>query len=295
MDKRIADYDGPHLNHTDLYIYQCGAESCPGSHSHGPAVRDHYLIHYIHSGKGIFQTGDTTYHLKAGDGFLICPDIVTFYQADENDPWRYSWVGFHGLKAESYLLEAGLTAESPIFEYAEDDYIGNCFYEMAEAYYLKRGGSVKRMAYLYLFLYKLIETNTKELFYNSSESRHDAYINGALQFIETNYSRNITIDMLSRYVGLNRSYLNSIFKASLGKTLQQYLMEFRVRKACELLENNNLRIGDIAHSVGYSDQLLFSKVFKRIQGVTPSEYKRSIQLARICSVQTSAMSIAVPP
>lgn len=276
MDRRIADYDGPHLNHTDLYIYQCGAEYCPSGHFHGPAVRDHYLIHYIHSGKGIFQVGDTTYHLKAGNGFLICPDIVTFYQADKEEPWHYSWVGFHGLKAETYLTEAGLTAEHPIFDYTEDDYIENCFYEMAEAYYLKRGGIVKRMAYLYLFLYKLIQANTRELYYSSKESRHDAYINEALQFVEMNYSRKITIDMLSRYVGLNRSYLNSIFREALGKTLQQYLMEFRVRKACELLENNSLSIGDVSHSVGYPDQLLFSKVFKRIQGVTPSEYRKSL-------------------
>jgi len=277
MDKRIADYDGPHLNHTDLYIYQCGSEYCPKEHHHGPAVRDHYLIHYIHSGKGIFQTGGTTYQLKAGNGFLICPDIVTFYQADKYDPWHYSWVGFHGLKADAYLQEAGLTAEHPIFEYTEDDSIENCFYEMAEAYYLKRGGSVKRMAYLYLFLYKLIQTNKQDLYYNSKESRHDAYINEALQFIELNYSRKITIDMLSNYVGLNRSYLNSIFKEALGKTLQQYLMEFRVRKACELLENSSLRIGDISRSVGYSDQLLFSKVFKRLQGATPSEYRKTLE------------------
>ncbi len=90
------------------------------------------------------------------------------------------------------------------------------------------------------------------------------------------YSRKITIDMLSNYVGLNRSYLNSIFKEALGKTLQQYLMEFRVRKACELLENSSLPVGSISHSVGYPDQLLFSKVFKRIQGVTPTEYRKNI-------------------
>lgn len=290
MDKRIADYDGPHLNHTDLYIYQCGSECCPSGHFHGPAVRDHYLIHFIHSGKGIFQVGDTTYQLKGGNGFLICPDIVTYYQADKKEPWHYSWVGFHGLKAESYLIECGLTAENPVFEYTEDDYIEKCFFEMADAYYLKRGGNVKRMAYLYLFLYKLIETNTQELYYNSKESRHDYYINEALQFVEMNYSRKINVDMLSRYVGLNRSYLNSLFKEALGKTLQQYLIEFRVRKACELLENSSLRIGDISHSVGYPDQLLFSKVFKRIQGVTPSEYRKNIPQDVLCKGQPHSMT-----
>ncbi|MCD8106157.1 MAG: AraC family transcriptional regulator [Lachnospiraceae bacterium] len=276
MDKHIADHDGPRLEHTDLYIYQCGAERCQPGHFHGPAVRDHFLIHYIHKGKGIFRVGDTTWHLKEGNGFLICPDILTYYQTDTEDPWWYSWVGFHGLKAETYLTEAGLTAEHPIFEYTEDGYIGDCFHEMADAYFLKYG-NMRRMAYLYLFLHKLMQINTRELYYNSKESRHDAYINDALQFVETNYSRKITVDMISNYVGLNRSYLNSIFKEALGKTLQQYLMEFRVRKACELLENSSLQVGDISHSVGYSDQLLFSKVFKRMKGVTPTEYRKSLQ------------------
>ncbi len=264
MDKRVAINNGPHLNHTDLYIYQCGSEACQSEHFHGPAVRDHYLIHYIHSGKGIFQIGDKTWHLNQGNGFLICPDIVTFYQADKEDPWHYSWVGFHGLKAETYLLEAGLSEKHPIFEYTQDDFIGNCFFEMAEAYYLKRGSDVKRLAYLYLFLYKLTQVNAKDLYYDSNGNRHEIYISEALKFMEMNYSRKLTVDMIANFVGLNRSYLNSIFKKDFGKTLQQYLMELRILKACELLENENLSIGDVSRSVGYTDQLLFSKVFKRL-------------------------------
>ncbi len=62
----------------------------------------------------------------------------------------------------------------------------------------------------------------------------------------------------------------------MGKTLQEYLIEFRILKACELLENEMLTIGDVSRSVGYADQLLFSKVFKRIRKVTPSEYRKNI-------------------
>lgn len=284
MDKRIADGNDPRL-HTDLYIYQCGSLPCESGHAYGPTVRDHFLIHYVHSGKGIFQVGNTTWHLKAGNGFLICPDVVTFYQADRDDPWHYSWIGFHGLKAEHYLKDAGLSAEHPIFEYTEDDFIDNCFQEMATAYYLKKGGMVKRLAYLYLFLHKLTQLNTQEVYYDSSD-RKELYVTLALQYIELNYSRKITVKMISDSIGLNRSYLNSVFKSSLGKTLQEYLMEFRVRKACELLANESLTIRNISLSVGYTDPLLFSKVFKSIQGVTPSEYKR--MTASLKSLHTEA-------
>lgn len=99
MDRKIAADDGPHLNHTNIYIYQCGSPLCPPGHFYGPAVRNHYLIHYIHSGKEIFQVGDITYELKAGNGFLICPDIVTYYQADKEDP-SPSWLLVNWLNSE---------------------------------------------------------------------------------------------------------------------------------------------------------------------------------------------------
>lgn len=279
MDTRIAAGDNLRA-HTDLYIYQCGSFHCESGHAYGPAVRDHYLIHFVHSGKGIFQVGNTTYHLKAGNGFLICPDTVTFYQADEEDPWYYSWIGFHGLKAETYLKEVGLSKETPIFEYTKDDFISNCFHEMENAYHVKKGGIMKRLAYLYLFLYQLAEMNPKEISFDAGEKK-EHYISQALQYIEMNYTHKITVEMISDFVGLNRSYLNSIFKASLGQTLQEYLMAFRIRKACEFLANDSLTIRNISLSVGYDDPLLFSKVFKKIQKVSPSEYKY-----RIANLQT---------
>ncbi|MGE5613279.1 MAG: AraC family ligand binding domain-containing protein, partial [Bacillota bacterium] len=65
------------LNHTDLNMYQCGTQECKPGHSYGPAVRDHFLIHYIHSGKGKFCVNGREYNLEGGQGFLICPDVVT--------------------------------------------------------------------------------------------------------------------------------------------------------------------------------------------------------------------------
>lgn len=277
MDRRTAG----NLQHTDLYIYQCGSEACEPGHTYGPAVRDHFLIHYIHNGKGTFEVGEKTYYLDAGCGFLICPGIVTTYRADDKEPWHYSWIGFHGLQAERYLKDVNLSLENPIFEYKKDKYkkdnfIDRCFYEMADAYYLKRGSDIRRFTYLYLFLDKLSEMNTQELYFDSAEDKHDAYITLALQYIEMNYMRKITVQDISNYIHLNRSYLNDIFKKSMGHTIQDYLVEFRLRKACELLTHTDLPISNIAHSVGYTDSLLFSKMFSKNLGSCPSQYRRDL-------------------
>jgi len=264
------------LNNTDLNMYQCGTEACKPCHYFGPAVRDHYLIHYILSGKGIFQVNGKTYHLRKGQGFLICPDIITFYQADHEDPWHYSWVGFNGLKAESYLQHAGLTLDNPIFTYDRDDFIKNCFEQMLETKKLIKSQELRLLGLLYLFLTQLIEVNGSERFIDNSENLKEAYVKMAIEYVQKNYSRKITIFDIAAYVRLNRSYLGSIFKKYMNTSLQDYLINFRVSRACELMTDYNLSIGDISRSVGYDDPLLFSKMFKKIKGLPPREYRKSI-------------------
>ena len=92
-----------------LRVWHLGEEACRPGHSFGPAVRNHYLIHYILRGRGVFRTGGKAYTLGAGQAFLIVPGAVTEYTADAADPWQYAWVGFHGTSAPEWLAMAGAT------------------------------------------------------------------------------------------------------------------------------------------------------------------------------------------
>ena len=83
----------------DLYVYCCGLSKTLPGHSFGPALKPHFMIHYCLSGKGKFTMGGKTYPLKAGYGFLIVPDELAYYVADDKDPWTYAWVGFGGNRA----------------------------------------------------------------------------------------------------------------------------------------------------------------------------------------------------
>nr|MCR4588983.1 AraC family ligand binding domain-containing protein [Lachnospiraceae bacterium] len=109
---------------TALTVSSCGVSRTEPLHSFGPAVKPHNMIHYIMSGKGTFTMNGVTYPLSAGNGFLIVPDELVFYQADEKDPWTYVWVGFTGEDVEAVLEEMGLNKERPIFqsEHADELY-----------------------------------------------------------------------------------------------------------------------------------------------------------------------------
>lgn len=265
------------LNHADLNIYHCGTEKCAADHYYGPAVRDHFLIHYIHSGKGKFYIGEQEYVLQKGQGFLICPDIVTFYQADHDEPWSYSWIGFHGLKAESYLKKAGLALDCPIFSDNNEPFMDNCFLQIMEARSLQNGREIRITGLLYVFLSQLVEQNSRDRSRATDTGKKDDYIKKIIEYIEMNYSRKMSIAEMAKQIGLDRSYLGSLFKKQLNTSLRDFLLRFRMDKACELMKNNELSIGDISRSVGYDDPLLFSKLFKQTKGKPPREYRKDYQ------------------
>ena len=145
---------------------------------------------------------------------------------------------------------------------------------MVEAKKLVKGREIRLLGYLYLFFSQLIEQNGSGRYIDSAGSRKEAYVRKAIEYIEMNYSRKMTISELARSIGLDRSYLGSIFKEQLSTSLQNYLKNYRMDKACELMKNETLSIGDISRSVGYDDPLLYSKLIRKCKGVSPREYRR---------------------
>ena len=261
----------------DIYLQHCGIQDCEPGHSYGPAVRDYYLIHYISNGEGMFVSDGETYRLKQGQGFLICPEVVSYYEADSENPWSYAWVGFNGIKADHYLQMTGLSRKNPIFTYNTDSYLSDCIVEMVESSGSQSGRDLRFSGLLNLFISKLIENNGYSLpAGGTSTERADYYVNQAIKYMKANYTQNISISGIASSIGLDRSYLGALFKKKLDLSPRKYLLNLRIEKACRLIANENLTIGDISRSVGFNDPLHFSKMFKKTKNVSPMEYRKKI-------------------
>lgn len=262
-------------NLLDLDLIQCGSEICLPGHSFGPAVRDHYLIHFVLSGKGIFQTESRTWRLREDDGFLIFPDDVTFYQADDHDPWQYAWVGFQGAKVPAWLHQTGLTPDSPVF-HTHGGFIRQCFQQMIAAGTMGTGRELRLLGILYLFLSELVEMARPERGTSDKPNRKEEYVRKSLDYFRMNYARPIGVSTAAAHVGLDRSYFSEVFREVAGQPPRDFLIRLRMEKACQFLQNPSLSIGDIARSVGYDDPLLFSKVFRKHFGASPKAFRKSI-------------------
>ncbi|MCI8354327.1 MAG: AraC family transcriptional regulator [Lachnospiraceae bacterium] len=258
-----------------LIVNCCGLSRTEPLHSFGPAIKPHYLIHFILSGKGKFSMGGKEYPLEQGYGFLILPEELAFYQADEEDPWTYVWVGFGGSLAPDMVRSMGMSLSNPIFRSEKGEELYQAVKDMMEHNTFGVANDLRRNGQLHLFLSLIAQGASLE---EKGESRRaDNYVRRAVEFIQGNYCNPIRITDVADYVCINRSYLYTLFHESTGMSPQQFLTTFRITKATELLQLTDLPVESIALSCGYTDPLVFSKSFKQMKKMSPSAYRKEMQ------------------
>lgn len=251
-----------------LSVYNCGFQKCEPHHSWGPAIRNHYLLHFVASGKGTFVCGKDKYNLSAGDGFLTMPDTMAYYEADGSEPWEYCWVGFNGVDAARLTNAAGF-GSNPCFHCNDIEKVTEMIREIYDANGSKLSDEVYMSGCIYKFLAYLIKVSGNE---NQIHHSGTDYIELAVRYIEHNYSRPISIVDIADAAGISRSHLYRLFMKQLGITPNEYLIKYRINIACELLHEHSTNVSETAYSAGFTDPLYFSRVFKRIKGITPSKY-----------------------
>lgn len=106
-----------------------------------------------------------------------------------------------------------------------------------------------------------------------ADMRHAHAIHLCMQYIETHYYEKVTLEQLAQRVFLSPAYLSRVFKEETGTAFNDYLNAVRIAKARQLLLHEDLRVTDVASAVGFDDQSYFTKVFRRVTGMTPLRYR----------------------
>lgn len=265
----------------DAMIYTCGYENCIPGHSYGPILRNGYLIHYVLGGTGIYKARGNLFRLKEGDAFLICPGELIYYEADMHTPWRYTWIGMQGIKVKGYLERTSLS-DDLVVHYGHDPQLELCHEKMSEADKLPGNRDLIMNSLLYEYLFLLACKFPSARF--SAREKKPGHAEEALKYIEDHYCDPITVQDIADHLGINRSYLHRVFKSFTGTSIQNYLLDYRIRQACILLKTTSLSIRVIAHSVSFIDPLYFSRVFHQKMGQSPSQYRKDADTDKISSL-----------
>jgi AraC-like DNA-binding protein len=271
---RIECFNTPSLD-CDIDLCFCGYEDCVPEFTCGPYIRDSYLIHYILKGEGYYEVNGNKYEVKEGSIFTIFPGSVTFYATYPEDPWSFCWFAFNGKKSMDFLASAGISHTTPVQSldsiFRIDGLINNCIDLLKDDSKLH---NIKLRGYLYLILSNLEESYIMTEQKQKQRGKSSEYIESAVTFIEYNYMKEITVQGIANYVGLERTYFSKLFHNSMGMSPQNYICQYRIEKACQLIKSTDLNNKQIGQYCGVEDEFYFSRLFKRIKGITPAEFRK---------------------
>lgn len=255
----------------DFNVYSIGLEQTAPDKKVGPCVRSKFVIHYVFGGSGFFNG----VKISRGMGFLICPDQLHAYSSDHDTPLKYGWISFFGNKTSLLLEKAGLTIENQVFACPWIDQLDEVFHRLCTPNQHVDTDEYLRGCFHILISYHIKAQNDKRNCILRRDIRKE-HISAAIDYIKNNYSRKLTVAEVASHLHISPHYLANLFHDELKISPQQYILNIRMKRASELLGIKDLLIIDIAHSIGYSDSLNFSKLFKRFYGVSPRQYRDSL-------------------
>lgn len=142
---------------------------------------------------------------------------------------------------------------------------GTDFYSELSTYH---GVDNKKSYIIHIF------TSISEAVNRSKNTQHSNVFTKIKTFIDENYRQEISLERVAEVTNLSTSYLSFIFKEVSGKNFVDYVNEFRIQKAKELLSQTSLRVSEVAEAVGYSNANVFSKAFKKYTGITPGQFRK---------------------
>lgn len=253
----------------DLYMVNCGYEDCIDHFISHPYIRDYYLIHFVTKGSGYFETQNRKFYISTGDAFILYPgELGIYYSPDTRYTWSFCWIGFSGSKAKEYLASTGLSeCVKRSVNQQFSSHILNCLNYIEGN---RHSPSQIKLNICILNCLDVLMQDSK----NKSLQAED-HVERALSYIEYNYTQHITTKDVCAYLNLDRTYFYRIFKKKYNISPEQYIMQYRIQKSLNLLQNTNYSISEIAYYVGVNDLYYFSRLFRKMMNMSPTEYRKS--------------------
>ncbi|SFS65808.1 AraC family transcriptional regulator [Paenibacillus sp. BC26] len=268
-------------------------------------IYDHEII-FVKKGKCMYRIGEQMYSLRGGDVHFMPPNVLHSCYVPKGEEFAYFAVHFDlaymGEKLDFsandvYVLLYGELDEvpydeelagRPTLEFREVQFpfvmaagdtiaIHDAFQRMLTAYVAKRFGyEMELRAYLLLILARMTASITNKAGISKEHAQGDK-IAAAMRYMEQRYEEQVDLQRLAQEAGMSPSYFRALFKGATGRTPLEYLTAVRMERAKALLLEGDYLIHDISARVGYADIHYFSNLFKKIEGLSPRNYRLSVQ------------------
>ena len=265
--KRIQYTASKFAKESLLYLQETGYSKAIKKHTSFREHMDSFLFFTVVEGDGILKYQNAEYILKNNDCvFINCKNGYSH----TSDNWKIAWVHFNGNNLNNIFNKYLERDGKIVFNYSNNNYLNiiNNIYIIADS------SSYLKDMNIYTELVNLLNAVMSETIYEDSSKNRKYNLDTIKQYIDTNYLQNISLDQLSTQFYINKFYLTRAFKERYGTTINNYILEKKITRSKELLRFTDDSIEDIAVACGIKDPNYFSRVFKKIEGTTPKEYRK---------------------
>jgi AraC-like DNA-binding protein len=235
-------------------------------------VLPEFQMVYITGGEGVFTFGDAAYQVKPGSIMLILPGIRHAYRPLPETGWHEYWVGFKGGYFSTLLEEGLFSPEHVFFEIGLHDSILSIFDQIFDEVRSQR--PLYQLKACALIMSLIAEVLTRER-RKDQPNYYEKIVAKAKYLMESNVYSEINLPSISEQLGISTSRLNKIFKTYTSMTPYQYYIHIKIHKAESLLEQDDTSVKEVAYRLGFEDQSYFSRLFKKIMGVSPREFRKN--------------------
>ena len=267
-------YDLASKKNADMEAILFGEEDCAPSHAYGPTLRPYHLLHFVKRGSGMLHIDGRTFSLAAGDVFLIPAEQMSYYEASAADPWSYSWVGLTGLRATQYIRQIMAVApEQYVLRGLDTKKYAASIHKAATL----QGTSAANYFCTKIVLYELFSHFASDLPALSVSGYAPSLAARVKFYLDAKYTEKLRIDVLAERFGVHPNHLSRAFQEAYHISPKRYLQTLKLEKAAQMLAATDSPIALIAESLGFEDQHLFSKTFKKHSGISPMDYRKQIR------------------
>ena len=244
-----------------------------------PRGRVDFQLLYIAAGKAHFHFGndDEETIVSAGHMVLYRPKEPQKYEYYGKEQTEVYWVHFTGNNVTNLLLSYGLTDDKKVFYCGSGFEYQNLFRAMIYELQMCKDNYPEMLEmYLRQIFIKLQRYFKSCIKTDNSHAAED--VNKATAYFSEHYSEQINIDSYAEQNHVSTSWFIRNFKLYAGLTPMQYILSKRIYNAEALLQGTQYNISEIAQLVGYDNPLYFSRIFKKMKGLSPSEYRKNMQI-----------------
>lgn len=255
-----------------LHIQEIGTLQAQRLHESKRTRLQSFLFFTVNSGSGTLNYCGVKYELAAGDCvFIDC--TKPYSHKTSSDLWSLSWIHLYGPTVpeiyEKYVQRGGLPSFHPV-DFAKYKHALNDLYVIATSESYVR--DMKINVGLANLLTYLMEDS-----WQAENVRPDAKKSNLLElknYLDENYAKKISLDELAERYYINKYYLTRIFKEQFGASINNYLLSVRITKAKHDLRFTDKSTEEIGLESGIGNGYYFSRVFHKVEGISPSEYRK---------------------